>query len=78
MENPNNLGLQPLDALMNRLHIDNADVVAASKEQITFKMVQKGRKGRRLTLHVRMKILRALQSIAAGHELKHEQLFNYS
>lgn len=78
MENTNNLGIQPLDSLMSRLNIDNADVVAASNEQITFKMVQKGRKGRRLTLHVRMKILRALQSITAGHDLKHDQLFNYS
>ena len=53
------------------------DVVAASTEQITHKMVTRGCKGRRLTPKVKGKILRALQA-AAGQEFEIGQLFNYS
>ena len=46
-------GLQPLDGLMTELELVNHDLVAASTEQLTHKMVSKGRKGRWLTMPVR-------------------------
>ena len=53
------------------------DVVAASTEQITHKMVTRGCKGWRLTPNVKGKILRALQA-AAERKFEIGQLFNYS
>ena len=58
--NPLEMGTQPLDGVMERLGFKNSDLVNGSKEQLTFKMVAKGRKGRRLSLNVQMKILKAL------------------
>jgi len=74
----NNLGIQPLDTVMTSLGLSNADLVAASKEQLAFKMVQKGRKGRRLTPNIQNKILGALQIARPGEEFKLAELFNYS
>ncbi len=54
------LGPQPLDKLMSRLELDNHDLVAAAAEPLTHKMVQKGRKGRRLTPKIQCRILSAL------------------
>ncbi len=71
------LGPQPLDAIMVRLNISNADLVGASTEQLTFKMVQKGRKGRRLTINIQMKILRAIGRLRPGQSFELTQLFNY-
>ena len=59
------VGVQPLDAIMTRLGLANADLVRASKEQLTHKVVQKGRKGRRLTPNARWKILEALNASSA-------------
>ncbi len=67
---------QPLDELMNLLGLNNHDLVAASTEQLTHKMVQKGRKGRPLTRNIQTKILRALQT-AAQRPFQLEELFNY-
>ena len=69
------LNSQPLDALMVRLGLSNADLVKASKEQLTFKMVQKGRKGRTLTSNVQNKILRAFQTVKPGVANKLADLF---
>jgi hypothetical protein len=85
------LGVQPLDALMTRLTLANHDLVKASTEQLTHKMVQKGRKGRRLTPHVKTKILNALhaalqsrraspeagRTAVPGQKFAHRDLFNY-
>ena len=46
-------GLQPLDGLMTALELANNDLVAASTEQLTHKMVAKGRRGRWLSVAVR-------------------------
>jgi hypothetical protein len=71
-------GIQPLDAIMIRLHLSNHDLVEASKEQITHKMVQKGRRGRRLTPHIKTKILNALHAVTPeGERFAHRDLFNY-
>ena len=71
------LGPQPLDEVLTRLGLSNADLVAASTEQLTHKMVQKGRKGRRLTPNVQMKILKALNHLKPDPKFSVKQLFNY-
>ncbi|OQA58237.1 MAG: hypothetical protein BWY42_00199 [Candidatus Omnitrophica bacterium ADurb.Bin277] len=71
------LGTQHLDAIMKRINLSNHDLVAASKEQLTHKMVQKGRKGRRLTPNVKTKILNALHNAVPGEKFAHRDIFNY-
>ncbi|HTF88783.1 MAG TPA: hypothetical protein VK843_10270 [Planctomycetota bacterium] len=60
------LGQQPIARLMIDLGLSPHDLVAASTEQITHKMVQRACKGRRLTSHVQVKILNALNVRTAG------------
>jgi hypothetical protein len=55
-----NLGAQPLDAIMNEHELGNHDIVAACQEPLTHKAVQRGRKGRRLTIHMQRRITAAL------------------
>ena len=52
------------------------DLVEASAEQITHKMVSKACKGRRLTPNVQGKVLRAL-NIVTGESYTLTDLFNY-
>lgn len=73
----NEVTTQPLDQLMTKLGLSNADLVKASTEQLSFKMVQKGRKGVRLTLNIQEKILRALLAAKPGIQLKRRELFHY-
>lgn len=68
---------QPLDSLMTRLSLTNADLVRASTEQLTFKMVQKGRKGRRLTPHIQEKILNAILKMRPELKFRRRELFHY-
>lgn len=70
------LGVQPLDALMEKHGLKNHDVVAASKDGLTHKQVQKGRKGRRLTRNIQDKIVTAF-SAAAGSRYTLDQIFTY-
>jgi hypothetical protein len=55
-----NLGVQPLAALLAEHDLKANDLVEASTEHITHKMVARGCKGRRLTRNVQHKLLRAL------------------
>jgi len=71
-----NLGEQPIARLMADLSLKNSDLVAASGEFITHKMVVRACKGRRLTPHVQDKILRALNKVSAK-EFARSDLFNY-
>lgn len=68
---------QPLDKLMTQLGLANADLVNASTEQLTFKMVAKGRKGKRLTPNVQDKILKALLTAKPDLDLRRRDLFRY-
>jgi hypothetical protein len=77
MINDNELGPQPLEGVMIRLALSNGDLVKASTRQLTHKMVQKGRRGRRLTLNVQEKILEALRQIHPEGQYKLQDLFNY-
>jgi len=71
------LGVQPIDGLMTELGLTNADLVKASTEMLTFKMVQKARKGRRLTLNIQQKILNAIRAARPEKNITHKDLFNY-
>ncbi len=57
-----NFGEQPLAAIMSEHGLASQDLVAASTEQITHKMVARACKGRRLTPNVQVKILNALNA----------------
>ena len=70
------LGEQPLARLLTELGLKPHDLVAASTEQITHKMVQRGCKGRRLTRNVQGKLLRALNT-ASGNTYALSDLFTY-
>lgn len=70
------LGEQPIARLMAEEGLKPHDLVSASTEQITHKMVARAMKGRRLTPRVQRKILNALNK-AAGREYSLGSLFNY-
>jgi len=56
------LGLQPLDAILDEIGLTNHQLVALSTEQLTHKQVQKARKGKRISVNIQRKILRALNA----------------
>lgn len=69
--------IQPLDALMTKLGLTNAQLVNASTEQLSFKMVQKARRGRRLSPHIQEKVLTALLAVKPDLTLRRRDLFRY-
>ncbi|MBF0330900.1 MAG: hypothetical protein HQL17_03105 [Candidatus Omnitrophica bacterium] len=71
------LGPQPLEAIMTKLGITHADLVKASTEQLSFKMVNKACKGRRISLNIKYKIMRAFAKLPAPQALTLKELFNY-
>jgi len=71
-----NLGEQPLMRLMVEQNLKAHDLVAASEEQITHKMVTRAVKGRRLTANVQGKITRAFNR-ASGSNAAIADLFSY-
>ncbi len=71
-----NLGEQPLARIMAENGLKRHDLVAQSTNQITFKMVSRACKGRRLTPRVKLKILDALNKISP-HPYVMKDLFNY-
>ena len=71
-----NLGPQPIARLMAELSLKTGDLVDASEEFITRKMVTRACKGRWLTSNVKSKILRALNK-ASGKEYTLSDLFTY-
>jgi hypothetical protein len=70
------LGPQPIAEIMAQLGLRSHDLVAASGEQLTHKMVSRACKGRRLTPNTQAKILRALNA-ATGRSYRMAELFNY-
>ena len=73
----NDFGMQPLDALMTKHGFSNHALVAASTEQLSHKVVQKARKGKRLTPKAKAKILEALHNALPEKKFAHRDLFNY-
>lgn len=70
-------GVQPLDKVMEDAGLKNHDLVAVSKDGLTHKQVQKGRKGRRLTRNVQDKIVVAL-SASTSKNYARSDLFTYN
>ncbi|MCP3917240.1 MAG: hypothetical protein GY711_16960 [bacterium] len=70
------LGEQPLADLMAERGLKPKDLVAASTEQLTHKMVTRAMKGRRLTANTMGKVHRAWNR-AAEDEAGVGSLFNY-
>jgi hypothetical protein len=75
-DNPHNHGPQPIAQVMAERGLSAKDLVAASTEQITYKMVQRACKGRRLSPHVMTKIRNALNA-ATEADYAYADLFNY-
>lgn len=72
------VGVQPLDAIMTEKEIKNHDLVeVAPPGFITHKQIQKGRKGRRLSMHMQDKVLDALNAFVAPESYEFTELFNY-
>ena len=71
-----NLGEQPIKKIITDNGVKPMNLVAASTEQITHKMVARACKGRRLTSNAKSKILNALNK-AVGKEYSMKELFNY-
>lgn len=71
------LGSQPIAELMSKHELRSQDLVAASTEQITHKMVTRACKGRRLTKRTQLKIRNAMRA-ASGENYSLADLFNYS
>ena len=69
-------GPQPIADLMQQLQLKGHDLVAASTEQLTHKMVARALKGRRLTSNTKGIVQRAMNQ-ATGNVYKQVQLFNY-
>ena len=70
-------GVQPLDELLNKLELKNADLVERSTEQLTHKMVARGRKGRYLTRNVQLKIRNALNTCQSEKRYRLRDIFSY-
>lgn len=83
MEIERNLGTQPLDAVMQESRLANHDLVAVCTGFLTHKAVQRARKGRRLTAHMKRRIAEALTKAiqerdpGQDREWKAAELFNY-
>ena len=71
-----NLGPQPIVELLEKHNLSHHDLVAASTEQITHKMVNRACKGRKLSRRVQLKIRNALNA-ATEHSYKLSDLFTY-
>ena len=71
-----NLGPQPIADLMQHFKLNSHDLVMASSEQLTHKMVARAAKGRRLTNNSKGIVQRAMNQ-ATGNVYKLTQLFNY-
>ena len=71
-----NLGTQPIAKLLVEHRLTPHDLVAASTQQLTHKMVARAAKGRWLTPNAKAKVLTALNQ-AAGKNYSLSDLFNY-
>ena len=75
-DNSREAGKQPLDQLMIKENYRNNDLVSISEEGLTHKQVSKGRKGRKITKKLQLKILKAWNQLN-NEDLLLDDLFNY-
>ncbi len=71
-----NLGEQPIKQIMLEHNLKPHDLVEVSTEQITHLMITRASNGRRLTQHVQIKVLNALNK-AANKTYTLKDVFNY-
>lgn len=75
------LGAQPIADIMAELGLKPHDLVSASSQQLTHKMVTRACKGRRLTANSKSKVLKALNLATSkdsgGKDYCLNDLFNY-
>ena len=71
-----NLGEQPIAKIIALHGLKPQDMVEGSDEQLTYKMISRAVKGRRLTPNVQHKVLAALNS-AAKKNYTLKELFTY-
>lgn len=71
-----NLGEQPIARIMADHVLKARDLVTISTKQLTYKMVSRGCKGRRLTPNVKSKLRDALNE-STGKNYTMKELFNY-
>jgi len=71
-----NLGTQPITNIMSDAGLKPHDLVSASDQQITHKMITRACKGRRLTINTQLKVLNALNN-ATGKNYGLNDVFNY-
>jgi hypothetical protein len=75
-ENELNFGAQPIAKIIEEKGLKSHDLVEASTEQITHKMVTRACKGRKLSPKVKLKIQNALNN-ATKKQYTLNDLFNY-
>jgi len=75
-ENQLNFGSQPIAEIMEKVNLKPHDLVEASTEQITHKMVTRACKGRKLSVKVKLKIQNAI-NLATEKQYSLSDLFNY-
>jgi len=71
------LGKQPLDALLQEHGLSNTDLVQNSGNQLTHKIVQKARNGHELAKKSQHKVLLAVQQSLPDEVLTLKDLFSY-
>lgn len=76
MDIERNLGRQPIADVLARHGLSAGDLVRASPEQLTHKMIARAVKGRRLTANTMRKVCAALNA-AAGRSYDVGELFDY-
>ncbi len=75
-EKERDLGPQPISGILAEHNLKPHNLVAASTQQLTHKMVSRACKGRRLTLNAQTKVLNAL-NLASGQNYSLKDIFNY-
>lgn len=77
MTEERDLGPQPILHVLAKHGLSATDLVAASGEQLTHKMVARAVKGRRLTANAMGKVVRAL-NLRADRPYTQAELFTYA
>jgi len=76
IEEQHEYGPQPIAALMEKHNLKPHELVAASTEQITHKMVSRACKGRKLSRRVQLKLVNAINN-ATEENYTIKDLFTY-
>jgi hypothetical protein len=71
-----NLGEQPIKQIIEQHNLKSSDLISASTENITYKMLSRAYKGRRLNPSIQQKICNSLNN-ATGKIFLIKDLFNY-